>query len=377
MQVRLSEEQILLLDTVTRFVEAELPLSETRKLHDHPAGFDHTWLQKAAELGWFAMLVPEADGGGSISGKGLLDAAIVAEVLGRHCQPGPFLPMNVVASAVARHGSVAQRQELLPGMVSGEAVATWAWANHAGDWDAGAGMTVRRTGDTIHLSGRRGYVQDAPSAEHLLVAARLDGSPVQFLVPTLTEGITVTPLHTLDLSRRLAHVDFNDVLVPADQMLGAGGEDQLDDQLHVALVLLLAETVGAADALFTMTVGYAQDRVAFGRPIGSFQAIKHILADQALALEVCKAGAVAAAEAVQEGGDRAGEVVSMVASGLFDRATELAQQCLQVHGGIGYTWEHDLHLLLRRIQSNAGLYGEPAWHRERICRLYRLGEAGD
>lgn len=375
MQLTLSDEQSLLLETTVRFIEAELPLPDTRKFHDDPAGFAPTWLEKAAELGWFAMLVPEADGGGSVSGQGLLDAAIVAETLGRHCQPGPFLPMNVVAYAVARNGSEDQRRELLPGIVNGRALATWAWADQAGDWDTGRGVVARRVGDSLEMTGRRGFVPDAQSAEHLLVVARLDESPVQVLVPRSAPGVRVTPLHTLDLSRRLAHVDLDGVVVPVDRLLGPSGEGPLDEQLNTAVVLLLAETVGATEALFDMTVSYAQDRVAFGRPIGSFQAIKHILADQALALEMCRAGSVAAAEAVQNGEGRAGEVVSMAASGVFDRAVELAQQCLQVHGGIGYTWEHDLHLLLRRIQSNAVLYGEPAWHRERLCRLHGLGAA--
>ena len=137
----------------------------------------------------------------------------------------------------------------------------------------------------------------------------------------------------------------------------------------------MADTVGAMDALFEMTVGYAKDRIAFGRPIGSFQAIKHILADQALYLESAKAVAVAAAKAVQHGDPAAGEVASMAAAYVGDVGNDLAQECLQVHGGIGYTWEHDLHLLLRRIRWNSGLYGEPTWHRERVCALHELGAA--
>src|SRR5205085_5671157 len=135
-------------------------------------------------------------------------------------------------------------------------------------------------------------------------------------------------------------------------------------QLRVAVVLGLAETIGAMDALFEMTVAYAKDRVAFGRPIGSFQALKHVLADQALYLETAKAAAVAAARAVATDDAAVAEVVSMAAAYVGDQGHELAQEGLQVHGGIGYTWEHDLHLLLRRIRSNVVLYGEPSWHRE-------------
>jgi alkylation response protein AidB-like acyl-CoA dehydrogenase len=373
MWLDLSDDQELLRATTVRFITTELPIERTRGLHDDPAGYDRGWLRKAAELGWFALLVPEADGGGSVSGDGLVDATIVAEQLGRYVQPGPFLPMNVVASAVAAAGSGAQRARLLPGLVAGAEVATWAWADAAGDWDAGAGLQARRGPDGITLSGTRGVVQDAASADWLLVVATLDDRPVQAVVPTGAAGLTIAPLGSLDLGRRFADVHLDEVAVAADGVLDAGGPAALEAQLQRAVVLLLAETVGAADALLAMTVAYAKDRVAFGRPIGSFQAVKHVLADQALALETCKAAAVAAARAVQSDDPAAAEVVSMAAAAVGERAPEIAQQCLQVHGGIGYTWEHDLHLFLRRIQSNAALYGEASWHRERVCRFHELG----
>jgi alkylation response protein AidB-like acyl-CoA dehydrogenase len=375
MQLDLSDEQELLRETTVRFIEAELPIERARALHDDATGYDRGWLRKAAELGWFTMLVPEADGGGSLSGAGLLDACIIAEQLGRHVQPGPFVPINVVASAIAAEGSDAQRAELLPGLLAGAEVAAWAWADAAGNWDGGAGVRVERVARGIRLDGSRGVVQDAGSADWLLVAATLDSQPVQVTVPAHTEGLVVTPLESLDLGRRFADVRLDGVTVAPDALVGAGGAGPLETQLQRALVLVLAETVGAADALLSMTVAYAKDRVAFGRPIGSFQAIKHVLADQALALECCKAAAVAAAEAVQAGDEAAPEVVSMAAAAVAERATELAQQCLQVQGGIGYTWEHDLHLYLRRIQSNAALFGEASWHRERVCRFHGFGEA--
>ena len=370
MQVDLTDDQVLLRETTVRFIEAELPLAATRALHDDATGYDHGWLRKSAEIGWYAMLVPEADGGGSVSGAGLLDAALVAEELGRFAQPGPFIPMNVVAAAVAGAGSPAQRSALLPGIVAGELVATWAVADGAGNWDGGAGLRVERSGSDIVLTGRRGAVQDAASADWLLAAGTLDGAPVQVLVPATAPGVTVRPLTCLDLSRRLADVEFTGVAVPADAVLGSDGAIALEAQLLTATVLTCADTVGAVDALFSMTVEYAKDRVAFGRPVGSFQALKHVMADQALYLETCKAGAVAAAKAVQAGDGAASEVVSMAAAYIGDVAADIAQECLQIHGGIGYTWEHDLHLLMRRVRSNSLLYGEPSWHRERVCAFY-------
>ena len=366
MDHELTDDQQLFLETTVRFVESELPIVKTRELHDDPRGYDEKWLRRAADLGWFAMLVPEADGGGSVSGHGLLDAAIVAEVLGRFVQPGPFIPMNVVADTLAAHGTAPQK-ELLAGIAGGATVVTWAPFAADGTWDAGAGVTATRKDDGYVLDGVRGFVQDAQTADHILVTATLEGAPAQLLVAA--SDAQVDDLTCLDLTRRMAEVSFR--AAPAELVTGA----DLDRQLAVAVALCSAETVGALDAMFAMTVGYAKDRIAFGRPIGSFQAIKHVLADVGYWLEACKAMAVDVARAVDAGRDDADETVSMAASFIGEHATEIAQQCLQVHGGIGYTWEHDLHLLMRRTRTNSALYGEPAWHRERICRLHDLGES--
>src|SRR3984885_14344856 len=373
MQPDLTDEQTLFRATAVSFIEAELPVSGTRELHDDPLGYEPSWLRKSAELGWFAMLVPKADGGGSVSGAGLLDAAIIAEQLGRSVQPGPFIAVNVVAAALAAEGSAAQRAALLPAVVTGEQVVTWAFADASGNWDAGAGVQAQRDGDDLLLSGSRGCVQDAISADTLLVAASLDGAPVQVLVPARAPGVTIRPLRTLDLSRRFADVEFDAVTVGSCDLLGTGGASPLDAQLLNAIVLTCADTIGAIDALFAMTVTYARQRIAFGRPIGSFQAIKHILADQALYLEACKA---AAAAAVQAGAPDRGEVASMAAAYIGDVACDIAQECLQVHGGTGYAWEHDLHLYLRRVRSNSLLFGEPSWHRERVCAFHGAGGSG-
>lgn len=370
MQLALTEDQQLLHETTVRFIETELPMARVRALHDHPVGFDRGWLQKAAELGWFSFLVPEADGGGSVSDNGLADAALIAEELGRSVQPGPFVPMNVVATAIAAGGSDEIKAAWLARLVAGEAVATWAFGALDGSWDEGAGVDVRADGDAYVLTGSRGFVQDLGGADVALVVGARDGGPVQVLVPLDAEGVVRTSLDALDLSRRFAHLELHDVRVPAEALLGPVGLDHL---LDVAVVLTSAETVGAMDRLFTMTVEYSKDRIAFGRPIGSFQSLKHIMADLAMYLEACKAGADAAVRAVGERHDDADEVASMVAAYVGDMSDELAQMALQIHGGIGYTWEHDLHLLMRRIRSNAVLYGEPTWHRERVCALHGLG----
>src|SRR6187397_166929 len=144
MELALNDDQALFHETTVRFIETELPIERTRGLHDDPIGFDRGWLQKAAELGWFTMLVPEADGGGSVSGNGLIDATLIAEELGRFVQPGPFIPMNVVAAAIAASGTAAQREQFLPGIVAGDTVASWSFADDTGNWDLGAGLVAQK-----------------------------------------------------------------------------------------------------------------------------------------------------------------------------------------------------------------------------------------
>jgi alkylation response protein AidB-like acyl-CoA dehydrogenase len=373
MDIELTDDQQLFHETTLRFIESEMPITRVRELHDDPIGFERSWLRASAELGWYAMLVPEAHGGGTISGEGLVDATIVAEALGRQVQPGPFLPMNVVAAAIAEHGSAEQRAEVLAPLAAGEVVATWAVSAADGSWDLGAGLRVARAAPGLVLDGVRGFVQDALAADWLLAVGTLDGSVVQVLVPAGAPGVTVTPLAGLDLSRRLAEVSFDGVVVPESALVGdVGADDAVEHQLQIALVLLCAETVGVIDTMFTATVEYSKDRTAFGRPIGSFQALKHIMADLALYVESCKAVAVAATAAVQHRAPDASEVVSMAAAFIGDIAVDVAQESLQIHGGIGYTWEHDLHLFIRRAQTNSVLYGEPGWHRERVCAHHGL-----
>jgi alkylation response protein AidB-like acyl-CoA dehydrogenase len=195
-------------------------------------------------------------------------------------------------------------------------------------------------------------------------------------VDTRTPGLTVTPLQGLDVTQRYGAVSFDEVLVPPESALGGpgGAEREVDLQLMLACVLSTAETVGAMDALFELTRRYAIDRTAFGRPIGSFQAVKHQLADLSLALEGCKAIAATAVRAVQDNREEAGEIVSMAKSWVAEAGIDLAQGCAQVFAGIGFTWEHDLHLFLRRITMNAVLFGQPGWHRERICLAHGLSQ---
>jgi alkylation response protein AidB-like acyl-CoA dehydrogenase len=371
----LTEEQRMLHQATTEFIEAQLPLEAGRALHGDPVGYPRKWFAGTAELGWYSMLIAEAYGGGSVTGHGLLDLTMIADSVGRYLQPGPFLTMNVVGAAISDVGTAAQRAAVLPQIVSGELAITWAPFDSAGRWDLGAGLRATLDGPDIVLSGSRGFVTDAVSAGSVLLVCELDGTPAQVLVDATTTGVGVEPLSCFDVTRRIGELTFDDVRIPADALLGSstdGTAEQLERQLQIAVVLACAETVGALDAMFTMTVEYSKDRIAFGRPIGSFQALKHAMADQLLQLESCKAATAEAAIAVDAGSAEAAEIVSMAAAYVDEYASEIAQQSLQVHGGIGFTWEHDLHLFMRRIRVNTSMWCDKAWHYERLCEVCAL-----
>jgi alkylation response protein AidB-like acyl-CoA dehydrogenase len=208
----------------------------------------------------------------------------------------------------------------------------------------------------------------------MLVTASSNGGPSQFLVPADSPGVTIRVLEGLDLTRRFCEVSFEGVDLPESAAVGEFGEAAglVERQLQIACVLTVAESVGTMDHDLNLALQYSKDRTAFGRPIGSFQAIKHLLADTSLMLEMSKAMALAAAKAVGTSQPDGGAVASMAKAFAGDCGVELAQNCFQVFGGIGYTWEHDQHLYLRRITTDGSLYGDPAWHRERLCQLKGL-----
>jgi alkylation response protein AidB-like acyl-CoA dehydrogenase len=369
MDLDLSDDQELLAQTTLRFIEAECPLDRVRETADGGEDVGADYRLRAGELGWFAMLVPEELGGGSVSDNGLFDAAVIAYARGANLQPGAFVGTNVVACALANEGSADQQAKVLPKLLSGEESATWAAAGPAGEWDAGAGMHASTAAAGFVLRGTKSAVHDAHVADWLLVTAQSDRGLLQLLVARDTPGVTVTRLSGLDLTRTFCNVTFDDVEVPASSLVGEVGaaDDLAEAQLRIACVLTVAESLGAMDHDFDLALQYARDRVAFGRPIGSFQAVKHLLADTSLELEMSKGIATGAAHAVGGGRDDAGEVASMAKAFVADCGVDLAHNCFQVFGGIGYTWEHDQHLYLRRLTVDAALYGDAAWHRERVC----------
>jgi alkylation response protein AidB-like acyl-CoA dehydrogenase len=375
--VIISEDQKLLQDSTRRFLESRSPIASLRRLIDGQIEYDRDVWREGAQQGWIALFVPEEQGGFAESSQGLIDASIVAEELGRVVFAGPFLSASVAAFAIVQSGSKTHQQTLLPGLIGGELVATPCFAASGvdGGIDPG-GVRVTRMRDAFVLNGLGTFVQDAAIADYLLVTAESDEGLSQFIVPSNTPGVLASPLETLDLGRRLADVRFADVRIGADALLGEFGHaaSQFERQLQVALVLQCAETVGAVGRAFEFTLEWVQERMAFGRPIGSFQALKHRLADHAAQLEGARAAVAHAARAVRNAAPDAAIAVSIAKSQSGRHGTEIVRDCLQMHGGIGMTWEHDIHLYLRRVVSNEALWGAPDAHYERLCRLAGLEE---
>ena len=375
MDTVVTDEQRELLDASARFMERTCPISVLRDGSWRDDGFAASYRKQAAEFGWFSMVVPESMAGGNISGNGVLDASLIAYRRGSALQPGSYVGTNVVAYAVARAGSDDMRSRVLPALISGDAAATW--IPHAGQLAnrADDAVTARPTADGgFELHGLANAVQDVEAGSWLLVACMTPNGTAQVLVAPGTPGATVTQLDSLDITRCFAAVRFDSVLVPSAAVVGTPGADGdlRARQLALACTLLAADSVGAMDHDFAITVQYAKDRIAFGRPIGSFQAVKHQLADASLALEMSKAMVLAAADAVGADDGYGLEAASMAKAFVSESGIDLVQTCFQVFGGIGYTWEHDQHLYLRRITTNAGLFGDASWHREYLCQLAGL-----
>ncbi|MFN8026790.1 MAG: acyl-CoA dehydrogenase [Acidimicrobiia bacterium] len=357
----LTEEQAMLVDASVRFMESEMPVAAVRARVDEAAPDDAAYRAAAAEFGWFGFLGGEDAGGGSLSGNAVVDAAVLAAELGARLQPGPYAGHSVVVDALTRVGGPAHAA-VLADLVSGAAWATWAFGDDAA-------CMLGLAADGVRLDGRIDLVAEAASCSHVLVGASGPDGFTQVLVPLDAAGVTVRPLESFDVSRRFSAIDLQGVTLPADAVVGEPGGGtavQLMRQVHLAAVLSAADAVGAMHTDFEIALQYAKDRIAFGRPIGSFQALKHMIADVSLAVEMSKGIVAEAARALGEDADDAAELVHAAKSFVGEHSVDVMHRCFQVFGGIGFTWEHDQHLYLRRMSADAVMFGSPAWHREQL-----------
>lgn len=365
----LTSDQELLRDTTARFLGDRVPLSRQRKdLRNDPAGFDTDYWRAGAELGWTMLLVGEEDGGGSVSGRGAVDLALIAYEFGRHAAPGPLLDCNVVAAALSGQMGELQRGALGE-IVGGAAIASSCLGAAPWQRPGEASVTIRRDGEDVVIDGLVRPVESAQQAGWFLVTGRSEGGMTQVLVPAGAAGIETRALKGMDVTRRFARVSFDGVRGPASALVGefARADGPVARQIENAAVILAAESVGAMDAAFAMTVDWAFARYTFGRALASYQALKHRFADMKSWLEASHAVADAAAEAVADRTALAAETTSAARSYIGVQGPELAQECVQLHGGIGVTYEHDLHFFLRRVTLDSLLYGTPAEHRRLLA----------
>ena len=374
MLATLTDDQEFFRQTTDRFLTEHVPRFVVRGLRDDPAGFERTYWRRGAELGWTSLLVDEEHGGGTISGSGLVDLSLVAYEFGHHAAPGPLLGTNVVAWALGEHGPGSGNQaEVLSGLLSGDAVAAWcAPLVRPEGWQAT--VDAHRDGDEVVVRGEARFVESAGQADQFLVTCRDGEGPgtTQVLLPAASTGVSAVPMRSVDLSRRFGVVTFDDVRVGPEAVVGAVEEAaaDVDRQLQILLVMLNAESVGAMQSGFDMTVEWSFDRYTFGRPLASYQALKHRFADMLSWLEASHAASATSCHAAQERHASADERLSAAKAFIGQYGAELLQDCVQIHGGIGVTFEHDLHLFLRRVLVNRSFAGSPADHRQRIATLW-------
>lgn len=369
MDFELSDEQAMLREASRDMLSTRTPLDRARADQD-PEVLDPELWRLGSELGWIGLAVPDEHGG---TGQGLAELVLVAEELGRAGSPDPFLPAALVALAIARDGDPALRAEVLPALANGTASATWAVAEPGRAWTPEALSAVARpTAGGYMLDGVKSAVQGAESARWLLVTALLDGEPRSLLVDRDAPGVSIREQEALDLTRTFHEVRIDDVAVPAGRLLG-GGSAAVRHLLDDASVLVAADALGAMERMLTLTVEHVSTRVQFGRAIGSFQAVKQACASMALDAHATRAATHYAAMAADAGAPDSARAACAAASYAGGAAHRVAGQALQLHGGIGFTWEHDLHLHLRRATVDAVLYGDAAVHDDRLCDLLQAG----
>jgi alkylation response protein AidB-like acyl-CoA dehydrogenase len=374
MEFAVTDEEQMLRDSVRSFLEARAPLSRVRTIMETETGHDAELWAEIAGLGWPGLAIAEEHGG---AGYTMRELGIVMEELGRSLLPAPFLSSVVLgAGAVGIAGSEEQRAQLLPGVASGERIVAVATVEQGRGWGVSdIATTVREEDGSLVIDGVKSYVVDGHIADTLLVSARTESGDVDLLIVDAGgEGVTVRRLETMDMTRKQAEVSLDSVQVPESARLGEPGSAvaTLEALYDLAAVALAYEQVGGAQRCLEMSVGYAKDREQFGRAIGSFQAVKHKCADMLIRVESARSAAYFAGWAAASGNAAELAIAAPLAKSYCSQAFfENAGDTIQVHGGIGFTWEHDAHLFFKRAKADELLLGEPSRWRAKLAD--RLG----
>ena len=373
-----NDEQELLRSTARKFFENECPSETVRRLMDTPEGMSPELWGKLAEQGWLGLVLPEAYDG---MGLGFVDLTVLMEEMGRAVVPGPYFSTVLLGGlAVLEAGSEAQKKEWLPKIAAGQKRVTLAWVEPSAMLGAaGVTLAAKAAGGGHTLSGTKLFVPDAHTADAVVVAARTntgtgeDGVSL-FLVPRQAKGVEVKLLPTMDQTRKLCEVTLTGVSVGPEALLGVPGLGwtPLARVLDRACVALCAEMCGGAQKVLDMTVEYAKIRQAFGKPIGSYQGVKHKAADMLVEVENSKSITYYAAWAMDEGSAEGPLAVSMAKAYVSDAYRRVSAAGIQLHGGIGFTWEHDLHLYFKRAKGSEFTFGDATYHRERVAQLVNL-----
>jgi len=373
-----SEEQELLRSTARKFFENEFPSTVVRTLMETPEGMTPALWSKLVEQGWLGLIHPEAYDG---MGLGLVDLVVLMEEMGRAVVPGPYFSTVMLGSlAILEAGSEAQKKEWLPKIATGEKRVSLAWMEPSATLGPdGVTLPAAQKNGSYTLSGTKLFVPDAHTADAIVVAARTGTGKSEegvalFLVPRGAAGIEVKLLPTMDQTRKLCEVTLKDVRLGAESLLGGAGAGwkPLARVLDRATVALCAEMCGGAQKVLDMTVEYAKIRQAFGRPIGSYQGVKHKAADMLVEVENSKSITYYAAWALDEGVTEGPLAASMAKAYVSDAYRRVSAAGIQLHGGIGFTWEHDLHLYFKRAKGSEFTFGDATYHRERVAQLVNL-----
>ena len=381
MDFAFTAEQSLIRETARAFCDESGSSARVRAVMETPLGYDPAvWEQMAAEMGWAGIAIPERFGG---AGLGPIELGILQHEQGRRLLPSPFfVTVCLAAPIITTLGTEAQRADLLGRIASGKTCMAVALTGPKGTPGCdGVTAELRRHGNGYRLQGESGFVIYGHAYDRLLIAARAPGtSGAQGVSVVAIErdrpGVKVEKLTLLDLTRPMVKLTF-DLEVGAGSVLGeveSAGPD-LERALQLARISLACEAVGGAEWTLEMTAAYTKQRVQFGRPIGSFQAVKHRLADMMVLLEAAKSASWYAACVAGEHPEELAEAAAIAKAACTDAFYNGAANAIQLHGGIGFTWEHDAHLYFKRARASSTLLGSPAWQREQLARLMGLGEA--
>jgi alkylation response protein AidB-like acyl-CoA dehydrogenase len=371
-----SEEQEMLRKSAREFLAKECSPRVVRRLMESEDGYDPTLWKKIADLGWTALGIPEQYGGVGT----FLDLVVVLEEAGRALLPGPFFStMGLAVPVLLEAGTEAQKKEVLGGIVQGSSRATLAFTEPAGRWDAdGVALKAMRSGGGWRLDGVKTFVPDAHTADFIAVVARSRGEGEEgltlFLVKDRPKGMTVKPLETMDMTRRWCEVRFDGVQLDADAVMGAPDKawPAMKRALEWATSALCAEMVGGVQKVLETSTEYAKTRHQFGKPIGIYQAVSHKIADMLVLSESGRSATYYAAWAVEADAPDRSLAASMAKAYVSDAYRKVAGDGIQVHGGIGFTWEHDMHLYFKRAKSSEVTLGDATYHRELVAQALDL-----